>query len=140
MSLRLSVRRLVGMWIAANRPPALELGARALRYRRLFETRATDTVVPVARSWTSACRKRADRPGLLDRLTTLVLVLFLAELAIGLVGRAAPSLNVLSTSFPLKILLSLSLAGLTLTVLPGALERLVQNILRASAMASRMLA
>ncbi len=76
----------------------------------------------------------------LEIAAPLVLVLFLAELAIGLVGRAAPSLNVLSTSFPLKILLSLSLAGLTLTVLPGALERLVQNILRASATASRMLA
>jgi flagellar biosynthetic protein FliR len=76
----------------------------------------------------------------LEIAAPLVLVLFLAELAIGLVGRAAPSLNVLSTSFPLKILLSLSLAGLTLTVLPGALERLVQSILRASATASRMLA
>jgi flagellar biosynthetic protein FliR len=76
----------------------------------------------------------------LEIAAPLVVVLFLAELAIGLVGRAAPSLNVLSTSFPLKILLSLSLAGLTLTVLPGALERLVQNILRASAAASRMLA
>ena len=76
----------------------------------------------------------------LEIAAPLVVVLFLAELAIGLVGRAAPSLNVLSTSFPLKILLSLSLAGLTLTILPGALERLVQNILRASAAASRMLA
>jgi flagellar biosynthetic protein FliR len=76
----------------------------------------------------------------LEIAAPLVAVLFLAELAIGLVGRAAPSLNVLSTSFPLKILLTLSLAGMTLTVLPGAVERLVQNILRATATASRMLA
>jgi flagellar biosynthetic protein FliR len=76
----------------------------------------------------------------LEIAAPLVVVLFLAELAVGLVGRAAPSLNVLSTSFPLKILLTLSLAGLTLTVLPGALERLVQHILRATATASRMLA
>jgi len=76
----------------------------------------------------------------LEIAAPIVVVLFLAELAIGLVGRAAPSLNVLSTSFPLKILLTLSLAGLTLTVLPGAVEQLVQHILRASAAASRMLA
>jgi flagellar biosynthetic protein FliR len=76
----------------------------------------------------------------LEIAAPLVVVLFLAELSMGLIGRAAPSLNVFSTSFPLKILLVLSFAGLTFTMLPGIVKDLVRAALEAGDAASRMLA
>jgi flagellar biosynthetic protein FliR len=51
--------------------------------------------------------------------------LFLADIALGLLTRAAPALNAFALAFPLKILLSLLLIGLVLSQLPGALSRLV---------------
>lgn len=76
----------------------------------------------------------------LEIAAPLVVVLFLAELSMGLIGRAAPSLNVFSTSFPLKILLVLSFAGLTFTMLPGIVKDLVRAALEAGSAAGRMLA
>lgn len=75
----------------------------------------------------------------LEIAAPLVAVLFLAELSMGLIGRAAPSLNVFSTSFPLKILLVLSFAGLSFTMLPGVVRDLVRSMLQAGDAASRLL-
>ncbi len=44
----------------------------------------------------------------------LIVVLFIADIAMGLLNRIAPQLNVFSLSFPLKILLTLGLVGLGL--------------------------
>ena len=44
----------------------------------------------------------------------LVLVLFLADVGLGLVTRVAPALNAFALGFPLKIMLTLVLAGLGL--------------------------
>lgn len=64
----------------------------------------------------------------LEIAAPVVVVLFLAELSLGVVSRAVPSLNVLAMSFPLKILLTLSLAGVAIGLLPGALNALLEHI------------
>ena len=61
----------------------------------------------------------------------MVAVLLLADLALGLLSRAAPALNVFSTSFPLKIMLTLALLGLTFPLLPPALNSLIEQATRA---------
>lgn len=54
----------------------------------------------------------------------LIGVLFLTDLGLGLLTRVSPSLNAFSLGFPIKILMTLSLVGLTFPLLPGALERM----------------
>jgi flagellar biosynthetic protein FliR len=54
----------------------------------------------------------------------LIVVLFLADLSLGLLNRIAPQLNVFSLSFPLKIALTLGLVGLGFALLPGTVSRL----------------
>jgi len=51
--------------------------------------------------------------------------LLIADLALGLLTRAAPALNAFSLAFPLKIMLSLLLIGLVLTQVPGALTQFI---------------
>jgi flagellar biosynthetic protein FliR len=60
----------------------------------------------------------------------LLAALFLAEVALGLLSRAAPTMNVFVLGMPLKILLTLSLAGLAIPLLPGALDTLVRPVIR----------
>jgi flagellar biosynthesis protein FliR len=55
----------------------------------------------------------------------ILAALLIADIALGLLTRAAPALNAFALAFPLKIMLSLLLIGLILTQLPGALSRLV---------------
>lgn len=56
--------------------------------------------------------------------------LFLAEVGMALLSRAAPQMNVLAMGFPVKILLTLGLIGLALPVLPGAVDALVERSVR----------
>lgn len=58
----------------------------------------------------------------------LLAVLFMADVGLGLLTKAAPSLNVFSLGFPLKILITLSLIGVTFVALPEALGALVGKI------------
>ena len=58
----------------------------------------------------------------------LLAVLFLADIGLGLLTKAAPSLNVFSLGFPLKILITLSLIGVTFLALPEALSALLGKI------------
>jgi flagellar biosynthetic protein FliR len=64
----------------------------------------------------------------LEIAAPLLAALFLADVAMGLLARAAPDLNVFLLGLPAKILLTLSIAGLTLPLLPGAVERLVETV------------
>jgi flagellar biosynthetic protein FliR len=57
----------------------------------------------------------------------ILAALLLADLALGLLTRAAPALNAFSLAFPLKIMLTLFLIGLILVQIPGALDQLVDN-------------
>jgi flagellar biosynthetic protein FliR len=57
----------------------------------------------------------------------LIAVLFLTDIAFGLLNRVAPALNAFSLGFPAKIFLTLSLGGTAIAVLPGALSGLVDR-------------
>lgn len=49
----------------------------------------------------------------------LIAVLFITDIGLGLLSRVAPALNVFAMSFPVKILIALTLAGFTFSMLPG---------------------
>jgi flagellar biosynthesis protein FliR len=55
----------------------------------------------------------------------LLAALFLTELTLGLLARAAPQINVMTIGFVVKILLALGLVGLALPILPSVLHDLV---------------
>jgi flagellar biosynthetic protein FliR len=57
----------------------------------------------------------------------LIAVLFIADIALGLLNRVAPSLNAFSLGFPLKIMLTLSLSGIAITVLPMSVRKLLEQ-------------
>jgi flagellar biosynthesis protein FliR len=61
----------------------------------------------------------------------LIAVLFLTDVGLGLLNRVAPSLNAFSLGFPLKIFMTVGLAGLAITVLPGTLDGLVEKAVQA---------
>jgi flagellar biosynthesis protein FliR len=61
----------------------------------------------------------------------LVAVLFCTDVALGLLTRAAPALNIFSLAFPVKLLVTFGVAGVTLTLLPVAFDRLVDKAVEA---------
>ena len=73
----------------------------------------------------------------LEIAAPVMVVLFLADLALGLVSRAVPSLNVFVMSFPIKILLTLSLASVAMMALPGAVNSILHHIMAAVGAATR---
>jgi flagellar biosynthesis protein FliR len=60
----------------------------------------------------------------------LLAALFLTEAALGLLARAAPQMNVFLLGLPLKILVTLTLAGLAIPLLPDAVSSLVGSTVR----------
>ena len=48
----------------------------------------------------------------------MVAVLLLADVALALLSRAAPALNIFQLGFPVKIMLTLAMLGLTFPLLP----------------------
>ncbi len=67
----------------------------------------------------------------------LVGVLFLVDVALGLLTRIAPALNPFSLGFPAKILATLLLVGIAVPLLPQAVDSVVDLSLRAVAAAAR---
>ena len=61
----------------------------------------------------------------------LIAVLFLTDVAFGLLNRVAPALNAFQLGFPAKIMLVLTLAGTAIAVLPRALDGLVDKAVAA---------
>jgi flagellar biosynthetic protein FliR len=61
----------------------------------------------------------------------LVAVLFCTDVALGLLTRVAPGLNVFSIAFPVKIALTLLIAGTALVLLPHAFSGLMDRAVRA---------
>jgi flagellar biosynthesis protein FliR len=57
----------------------------------------------------------------------MVAVMFLADVGLGLMSKAAPALNAFSLGFPLKILLVLLLLALTFPLLPGIVHDLANR-------------
>jgi flagellar biosynthetic protein FliR len=54
----------------------------------------------------------------------LLVVLFLADVGLGLLTRVAPALNAFAMGFPLKILLTLSFGAFAFLALPAVVEGL----------------
>jgi flagellar biosynthetic protein FliR len=61
----------------------------------------------------------------------LIAVLFLADVALGLLNRVAPALNAFQLGFPIKIFLVVTLSGIAIAMLPGALDTLVEKAVTA---------
>ena len=61
----------------------------------------------------------------------LIAVLFLTDVAFGLLNRVAPALNAFQLGFPAKIMLVLMLSGTAIAVLPQALDSLVEKAVSA---------
>jgi flagellar biosynthesis protein FliR len=61
----------------------------------------------------------------------MVAVLLLADVALALLSKAAPALNIFSFGFPFKIMLTLLMLGLTFPLLPPALDALMEHAVRA---------
>lgn len=62
----------------------------------------------------------------------IVAVLFLTDMAFGLLNRVAPALNAFQLGFPAKILLVILLSGLAITVLPRLLETIIDQSVAAA--------
>ena len=62
----------------------------------------------------------------------LLAALFLAEAALGLLARAAPQMNIFQLGLPVKILVTLTLAGLALPLLPDAVSGMASHVVRQS--------
>ncbi|OJF09872.1 flagellar biosynthetic protein FliR [Couchioplanes caeruleus] len=61
----------------------------------------------------------------------LIAVLFLTDVAFGLLNRVAPALNAFQLGFPAKIFLVLTLSGTAITILPQALDGLIDKAVSA---------
>jgi flagellar biosynthesis protein FliR len=57
----------------------------------------------------------------------LVIVLFLTDVAFGLLNRVAPALNAFQLGFPAKIFVLLLLSGMAITLLPPVIQSLVER-------------
>jgi flagellar biosynthesis protein FliR len=57
----------------------------------------------------------------------MLAALFLAEVSLGLLTRAAPQINILVIGFNVKVLVLIFLGGLSLAILPGAVARIVEQ-------------
>jgi flagellar biosynthetic protein FliR len=60
----------------------------------------------------------------------LLIVMFIADLTLGLMSRIAPAMNVFSLSFPFKILLTLLLLGFTFLLMPQVIANFTEDTLR----------
>lgn len=66
----------------------------------------------------------------LEIAAPLVAALLLTDLALGVLSRAAPQMNVFMLGMPLKMLVTVSLAALAIPLLPSAIEALVEPMIR----------
>jgi flagellar biosynthetic protein FliR len=66
----------------------------------------------------------------LEIAAPLLAALFLSEAAMGLLSRAAPQMNIFQLGLPVKILVTLSLAGLALPLLPDAVSGITNQVVR----------
>jgi flagellar biosynthetic protein FliR len=60
----------------------------------------------------------------------LLVVLFLADAGLGLLTRVAPALNAFTMSFPVKILMTLTLVGIIFIALPGIVANLTGQAIK----------
>jgi flagellar biosynthetic protein FliR len=65
--------------------------------------------------------------GALQIAGPLIVVLFIADVALGVLNRIAPQLNAFTMSFPIKVGLTLLLVGLGFTLLPNVITQLANH-------------
>jgi flagellar biosynthetic protein FliR len=65
--------------------------------------------------------------GALQIAAPVIAATLVADVALGLLTRAAPALNAFSLDYPMKILFTLLLASLVVARVPGALDDVVQQ-------------
>lgn len=65
--------------------------------------------------------------GAIEIAAPVMAVMLIADVALGLMTRAAPMLNAFALGFPLKIAFTLTLVGLTVVGVPDLLDALVQR-------------
>ncbi|MDQ1287692.1 MAG: flagellar biosynthesis protein FliR [Actinomycetota bacterium] len=95
-------------------------------------TRGVETMPGPLASWADAARAAIAAlsslfAGALQIAAPVVAAMLVADVALGLLTRAAPALNAFAMGYPLKILFTLLLAVLVVSRLPGALEILVSG-------------
>lgn len=61
----------------------------------------------------------------------MIIVLFLADVGLGLLTRVAPAINAFALGFPLKILITVVFAGVVFLALPRVVSAITQNVLEA---------
>lgn len=66
--------------------------------------------------------------GALQIAGPLIIVLFIADVGLGVLNRIAPQLNAFTMSFPIKIGLTLVLVGTGLTLLPGTVLQITERV------------
>ncbi len=77
--------------------------------------------------------------GALQIAAPVLVVLFISEVALGLVSRAVPSLNIFAISFPVKIVLAITFSGMAFALLPGVVSTLMDQVGRDMTSVARML-
>jgi len=99
---------------------------------RSFEALPLGTAPDAAALAASATERLTDMVvAALQIAGPLVVVLFLADVGLGLLTRVAPALNAFALGFPLKVLLAISLAGLALLTLPNVVASLTGDAVTA---------
>ena len=63
----------------------------------------------------------------------VVIVLLVVELALGLVSRAAPSLNLMASGFAVRSLVGLAVLSLMVSVIPGVVTRAIPSVIELAA-------
>ena len=61
----------------------------------------------------------------------MIVVLFLADVGLGLLTRVAPAINAFALGFPLKILITVLFAGVVFLALPRVVAAITQDVLKA---------
>jgi flagellar biosynthetic protein FliR len=106
---------------------------------------ASFTVAPAdSLAWSDLARMLTRNVGTLflasiELAGPLIAVMFVVEVSLGLLSKAAPQMNVFQLGFPLKILLTLLLIGGTLIAMPDSLGALVDQVVRGWATTMRFL-
>lgn len=61
----------------------------------------------------------------------MIIVLFLADVGLGLLTRVAPAINAFALGFPLKVLITVVFAGIVFLALPRVVSAITQDVLQA---------
>ncbi|TDE98652.1 type III secretion protein [Occultella glacieicola] len=95
----------------------------------------TFTALPLGAAWPSADPAAALTTGLSEMFVAalqiagpMIVVLFLADAGLGLLTRVAPALNAFALGFPVKILLTVSLAATAFLALPRIVASLTDQV------------